>query len=62
MQRWQGVYGAQPAHVDRPFSVLRVSPGVTGVWMHTGVGMSVGPALGESVIAHVLEGRMLSAA
>ncbi len=62
MQRWQGVYGARPRNVDRPFSILKVSPGVTGVWMHTGVGMSVGPGLGESVIGHLLEGRMLSAA
>ncbi len=62
MQRWQGVYGTRPAHVDRPFSVLKVSPRVTGVWMHTGVGMSVGPGLAESVMGHLLEGRMLCAA
>ena len=62
MQRWQGVYGSRPKHVDRPFSVLKVSRGVTGVWMHTGVGMSVGPGLGESVIAEIVEGRMRSAA
>ena len=62
MQRWQGVYGTRPRHVNRPFSVLRVTPGVTGVWMHTGVGMSVGPGLGESVIAEIIEGRMRSAA
>lgn len=62
MQRWQGVYGSRPKHIDRPFSVLKVSRGVTGVWMHTGVGMSVGPGLGESVIAELVEGRMRSAA
>jgi FAD dependent oxidoreductase TIGR03364 len=62
MQRWQGVYGARPAHVDRPFSVLKVSPRVTGVWMHTGVGMSVGPGLAESVVGHLFEGSLLAAA
>jgi glycine/D-amino acid oxidase-like deaminating enzyme len=62
MQRWQGVYGSRARHVNRPFSVLKVSPGVTGVWMHTGVGMSVGPGLGESVMAEIVDGRMRSAA
>ncbi|MDF3934558.1 TIGR03364 family FAD-dependent oxidoreductase [Pseudomonas citronellolis] len=48
IERWQGVYGARgPA----PFSVLRVEEGVSAVLMHTGVGMSVGPALGERSIA-----------
>lgn len=62
MQRWQGVYGSRAANVNRPFSVLKASRGVTGVWMHTGVGMSVGPGIGESVIAEIVEGRMRSAA
>ncbi|PWU29130.1 TIGR03364 family FAD-dependent oxidoreductase [Pseudomonas sp. RW407] len=48
VERWQGVYGARgPA----PFSVLQVDAGISAVLMHTGVGMSVGPALGERTIA-----------
>jgi len=42
LERWQGVYGARGLG---PFSVLDVAPGLTAVLMHTGVGMSVGPAL-----------------
>lgn len=48
VERWQGVYGARgPA----PFSVLQVEAGISAVLMHTGVGMSVGPALGERTLA-----------
>lgn len=48
LERWQGVYGARgPA----PFSQLSIEPGISAVLMHTGVGMSVGPALGERTIA-----------
>ncbi|KWR81855.1 MULTISPECIES: TIGR03364 family FAD-dependent oxidoreductase [Pseudomonas] len=48
VERWQGVYGARgPA----PFSVLQVEVGISAVLMHTGVGMSVGPALGERTLA-----------
>ena len=48
VERWQGVYGARgPA----PFSFLRVAPGVSAALMHTGVGMSVGPALAERNIS-----------
>ncbi|WP_256830831.1 TIGR03364 family FAD-dependent oxidoreductase [Pseudomonas sp. Pse1] len=44
VERWQGVYGAKgPA----PFSFLQAAPGVHAALMHTGVGMSVGPALAE---------------
>ncbi|MBM7062422.1 TIGR03364 family FAD-dependent oxidoreductase [Pseudomonas sp. UL073] len=51
LERWQGVYGARgPA----PFSVLKVSDGVTAVLMHTGLGMSVGLALGERTVAALL--------
>lgn len=47
-ERWQGVYGAKgPA----PFSVLRVEEGITACLMHTGLGMSVGLALGERCVA-----------
>lgn len=51
IERWQGVYGGRgPA----PFSVTKAAEGVTAVLMHTGLGMSVGPALGERTIAALL--------
>ncbi|CAD5106071.1 TIGR03364 family FAD-dependent oxidoreductase [Zestomonas carbonaria] len=52
VERWQGVYGARGAE---PFSVVRAAPGVTAVLMRSGVGMSVGPALGERCIAALLD-------
>ncbi|NBF07623.1 TIGR03364 family FAD-dependent oxidoreductase [Pseudomonas sp. Fl4BN1] len=52
LERWQGVYGARgPA----PFSFLEAAPGVNVALMHTGVGMSVGPAMAENNIARLLE-------
>lgn len=51
LERWQGVYGARG---PGPFSVLQAAPGVTAVLMHTGLGMSVGLALGERTIAAAL--------
>lgn len=48
VERWQGVYGARG---PGPFSVLHAADGVTAVLMHTGVGMSVGPELGERTVA-----------
>ncbi|CAG8864574.1 hypothetical protein PS627_01099 [Pseudomonas fluorescens] len=51
LERWQGVYGARgPA----PFSVKPAADGVTAVLMHTGLGMSVGLALGERTVAALL--------
>jgi FAD dependent oxidoreductase TIGR03364 len=50
-ERWQGVYGARG---PGPFSVLRAAEGVTAVLMHTGLGMSVGPGLGERTVAALL--------
>ncbi|WP_263263870.1 TIGR03364 family FAD-dependent oxidoreductase [Pseudomonas sp. RIT-PI-S] len=50
LERWQGVYGCRG---PGPFSITRAAPGVTAVLMHTGLGMSVGPALGERVIAEL---------
>ena len=47
VERWQGVYGAKGA---APFSFLQAAPGVHAALMHTGVGMSVGPALAEQNI------------
>ncbi len=51
LERWQGVYGSRG---PGPFSFLRAVPGVSAALMHTGVGMSVGPALAEGNIAHLL--------
>ncbi|SEQ73756.1 TIGR03364 family FAD-dependent oxidoreductase [Pseudomonas sp. NFPP19] len=52
VERWQGVYGARgPA----PFSFLEAAPGVHVALMHTGGGMSVGPAMAEGNIARLLE-------
>ena len=52
VERWQGVYGARG---PGPFSFLRPAPGLSVALMHTGVGMSVGPALAERNIAQLLE-------
>ena len=52
VERWQGVYGAQGA---KPFTWLQVAPGLNAALMHTGVGMSVGPAMAEGNIARMLE-------
>ena len=51
VERWQGVYGAKGAS---PFTWLEVAPGLNAALMHTGVGMSVGPAMAESNIARLL--------
>jgi FAD dependent oxidoreductase TIGR03364 len=59
IERWQGVYGARTATSGAPFSVLRTASNTTGVFMHSGVGMSIGPALGERVVSHLLDGAAL---
>ncbi|SDS51642.1 FAD dependent oxidoreductase TIGR03364 [Pseudomonas asplenii] len=51
LERWQGVYGARG---PGPFSFLQAAPGVHAALMHTGVGMSVGPALAEANLASLL--------
>lgn len=51
LERWQGVYGARG---PGPFSVLPATEGVTAVLMHTGLGMSVGLALGERTVSALL--------
>ncbi|AZF44966.1 putative secreted oxidoreductase [Pseudomonas sp. R1-43-08] len=44
LERWQGVYGSRgPA----PFSFVPAAAGISFALMHTGVGMSVGPAMAE---------------
>ncbi|POA30535.1 MULTISPECIES: TIGR03364 family FAD-dependent oxidoreductase [unclassified Pseudomonas] len=54
VERWQGVYGARGA---QPFSFLQAAPGVHAALMHTGVGMSVGPAMAERNIRTLLGER-----
>ncbi|MCU1749521.1 TIGR03364 family FAD-dependent oxidoreductase [Pseudomonas sp. 6D_7.1_Bac1] len=51
VERWQGVYGARGAV---PFSFLQAAPGVHAALMHTGVGMSVGPAMAERNVRTLL--------
>ena len=51
VERWQGVYGSRG---PGPFSFLRAAPGVNVALMHTGVGMSVGPAMAEANVATLL--------
>ena len=51
IERWQGVYGSGG---PGPFSLLPVAPGISAALMHTGVGMSVGPALAEQHVALLL--------
>src|SRR5471032_2822852 len=50
VERWQGVYGSRG---PGPFSFLRAAPGVSVALMHTGVGMSVGPAMAERNITEL---------
>ncbi|MMZ70849.1 hypothetical protein D1872_340110 [compost metagenome] len=50
VERWQGVYGSGGPGA---FSLLQVAPGVSAALMHSGVGMSVGPALAERHIAQL---------
>lgn len=50
LERWQGVYGA---HGPAPFSVMPVDAATTVAVMHSGVGMTVGLAIGERAVAGV---------
>lgn len=51
LERWQGVYGA---HGPAPFSVMPVDAATTVAVMHSGVGMTVGLAIGERTVAQVM--------
>ena len=51
LERWQGVYGA---HGPAPFSVMAVDAATTVAVMHSGVGMTVGLAIGERAVAGTL--------
>ena len=50
VERWEGVYGSRG---PGPFSFLRAADGVRVALMHTGVGMSVGPAMAERNITEL---------
>lgn len=52
VERWQGVYGS--GGPGRPFSLLPVTEGISAALMHTGVGMSVGPALAKLHMTRLL--------
>ncbi|WP_034292664.1 TIGR03364 family FAD-dependent oxidoreductase [Herbaspirillum sp. RV1423] len=56
LERWQGVYGSKG---PGPFSATPVDARTTVVLMHTGIGMSVGLALGERVMGALLDGAAL---
>lgn len=56
LERWQGVYGSKG---PGPFSATAIDSKTTVVLMHTGIGMSVGLALGERVVAALLDGAAL---
>ncbi|MDM1708874.1 TIGR03364 family FAD-dependent oxidoreductase [Thiopseudomonas alkaliphila] len=51
-ERWQGVYGAKGAE---PISILKPTEKVTAVLMRAGLGMSVGPGLGEQNISQLFD-------
>lgn len=51
IERWQGVYGT---HGPTPFSTIPVDAHTTVAVMHSGVGMTVGLAIGENAVADTL--------
>lgn len=52
VERWAGEYGSKG---QEPYSIVKADETVTAVLMRTGLGMSVGPALGETVIAQLFD-------
>ncbi len=60
VERWQGVYGAR-CHVpgSGAFSVTRVDDRTTVALMHSGIGMSVGPALAHRHVDALVDGTAL---
>ena len=56
LERWQGVYGSKG---PGPFSASAIDSQTTVVLMHSGIGMSVGLALGERVVGALLDGAAL---
>ncbi|CAJ0703442.1 TIGR03364 family FAD-dependent oxidoreductase [Ralstonia wenshanensis] len=60
VERWQGVYGAK-CHVpgSGAFSITRVDDRTTVALMHSGIGMSVGPALAHRHMDALVDGTAL---
>lgn len=60
VERWQGVYGAK-CHVpgSGAFSVTRIDDRTTVALMHSGIGMSVGPALAHRHVDALVDGTAL---
>lgn len=60
VERWQGVYGAKcHAPGSGAFSVTRVDDRTTVALMHSGIGMSVGPALAHRHVDALVDGTAL---
>ncbi|MDC6239903.1 FAD-dependent oxidoreductase, partial [Ralstonia solanacearum] len=60
VERWQGVYGARcRVPGSGAFSVTRVDARTTVALMHSGIGMSVGPALAHRHVDALVEGGAL---
>ncbi|WP_197322895.1 TIGR03364 family FAD-dependent oxidoreductase [Ralstonia solanacearum] len=60
VERWQGVYGARcRVPGSGAFSVTRVDARTTVALMHSGIGMSVGPALAYRHVDALVEGGAL---
>jgi len=60
VERWQGVYGAK-CHVpgSGAFSITRIDDHTTVALMHSGIGMSVGPALAHRHVDALVDGTTL---
>lgn len=50
VERWAGEYGSKGTE---PYSIIKAGKRATAVLMRTGLGMSIGPALGEKIICQV---------
>lgn len=52
IERWAGEYGSKGTE---PYSIIQAGQRATVVLMRTGLGMSIGPALGENVISQIYD-------
>lgn len=52
VERWAGEYGSKGTE---PYSIIQAGKRATAVLMRTGLGMSIGPALGENVISKIYD-------
>ncbi|MDE2203654.1 MAG: TIGR03364 family FAD-dependent oxidoreductase [Burkholderiaceae bacterium] len=60
VERWQGVYGAKcHAPGSGAFSITRIDGRTTVALMHSGIGMSVGPALAHRHVDALVDGTAL---